>query len=351
MAQHSDGRPLWGHEDPAARLAELIATDAELKVAPLRRDVRLLGTLLGHVIREQAGIELFNAVEALRTLAIRHRERAETGDETDPADLALMQEAERIVDALPVHEAYGLTRAFAIYFDLTNLAETAHRRRRRRASRLRQDEAPQPGTLRGTLRRLRDAGLDRHAVLDRLRDVEVVPVFTAHPTEVSRRTVLFKHRRIAAALDQLDRVPLTDADAAAHEAIIAAEITALWQTDDVRRRRPSVTDEIRRGLDYYADVIIDTIPDVYAGLRAACADAYGEAAETGALPRVVRFGSWIGGDGDGNPHVTPDVTHRALQMARETILDAYVHRLEGLVERSRIRLPAVEARRPPRFAP
>ncbi len=347
MAPRSDDTPpLWAYGDPADRLAELTATDAELKVAPLRRDVRLLGTLLGHVIREQAGMELFSAVEALRSLAIRHRERAETGGETDPADAALMQDAERIVEGLPVHEAYGLTRAFAIYFDLTNLAETAHRRRRRRASRLRRDEAPQPGTPRGTLRRLRDAGLDCHAVLDRLRDVEVVPVFTAHPTEVSRRTVLFKHRRIAAALDQLDRVPLTDADAAAHEAAIAAEITVLWQTDDVRRRRPSVTDEIRMGLDYYSDVLIDTVPDVYAGLCAAFADAYGVTPDGGALPRVVRFGSWIGGDGDGNPHVTPDVTRRALQMARETILNAYVHRMEGLVERlsaSTMRVPVSDA--------
>ncbi|MDP1568613.1 MAG: phosphoenolpyruvate carboxylase [Vicinamibacterales bacterium] len=348
MASRSDDLtpPLWAHDDPAARLAELVATDAELKVAPLRRDVRLLGTLLGRVIREQAGVELFNAVEALRTLAIRHRERAQNEGASDPADLALMQEAERLVDVLPVHEAYGLTRAFAIYFDLTNLAETAHRRRRRRAARLRRDEAPQPGTLRGTLRRLRASGCDRDAVLGRLREVEVVPVFTAHPTEVSRRTVLFKHRRIAAALDQLDRVPLTDADAAAHEAIITAEITALWQTDDVRRRRPSVLDEVRMGLDYYTDVLIDTMPVVYEELGAAFADAYGERPDNDALPRVVRFGSWIGGDGDGNPHVTPEVTRAALRMAREAILDAYVHRLEALVERlsaSTMRVPVSEA--------
>ncbi|MDP3716367.1 MAG: phosphoenolpyruvate carboxylase [Acidobacteriota bacterium] len=346
MAQHSDTRPLWGHEDPASRLAELVATDVELKVAPLRRDVRLLGTLLGHVIREQAGARVFDAVEALRTLAIRHRERAADASETDATGVALMQEADQLVSALPVDEAYSLTRAFAIYFDLTNLAETAHRRRRRRASRLRTGETPQAGTPAGTLRRLRDAGLDADTVIDRLREVEVVPVFTAHPTEVSRRTVLFKHRRIAAALDALDRVPLTDAEAAAQEAIIVAEVTALWQTDDVRRRRPSVIDEVRMGLDYYADVLIDTIPVVYAELGSAFADAYGEAPAMDALPRVVRFGSWIGGDGDGNPHVTPDVTRAALRMARETILDAYRGRLEALVERlsaSTLRVPVSEA--------
>ncbi len=309
----TDYEPLWHSEDPAARLAEVLSTDAELKIAPLRRDVRLLGMLLGAVIREQAGIELFNTVEALRGLP--------------------RPDAERLIDDVPVDEAYGLTRAFAIYFDLTNLAETAHRRRRRRASQHHGDDPPQPGTPAGTLLRLVDAGVALAAVRHHLREIEIVPVFTAHPTEVSRRTVLFKQRRIAQALDRLDWQPLTKAAAAAQEALIAAEITSLWQTDDVRRRRPTVTDEVRMGLDYYSDVLIDTIPAMYDELRAALRRAYGAAANDEPLPRCVRFGSWIGGDADGNPYVTPEVTRAALQAARETILDAYIHRLESLVER------------------
>jgi len=309
----TDHEPLWHSDDPASRLAEVLSTDAELKIAPLRRDVRLLGMLLGAVIREQAGIELFNTVETLRGLP--------------------RPDAERLIDDVPVHEAYGLTRAFAIYFDLTNLAETAHRRRRRRASQHHGDDPPQPGTPAGTLLRCVDAGVALAAVRQHLRDIEIVPVFTAHPTEVSRRTVLFKQRRIAQALDRLDWQPLTKAAAAAQEAIIAAEITSLWQTDDVRRRRPTVTDEVRMGLDYYSDVLIDTVPAMYDELRAALSRAYGAAANDEPLPRCVRFGSWIGGDADGNPYVTPKVTRAALQSARETILDFYVHRLEALVER------------------
>jgi phosphoenolpyruvate carboxylase len=327
--------PLWKAEDQFARLAELLGEDPDAKTLPLRRDVRSLGRLLGQVIREQEGDELFNAVEALRQLAIRHREDEVTDWSVEPraAQAALMQDAERIVDVLDVRAAYHLTKAFAIYFELTNLAETVHRKRRRRALLLQTGEPPQPGTLHGTLLRLKEGGVDAAAALEHLRRVSVVPVFTAHPTEVSRRTVLFKRRRITEALERLDRVPLADAAAAVEEERLAAEITTLWQTDEVRRRRPAVLDEVRMGLDYYADVLIETVPDIYAGIAEAFRDSYGEAVEPASVPAVVCFGSWIGGDRDGNPHVTAEVTRSALQLARATILDYYVRALESLVER------------------
>ncbi|HEX2095519.1 MAG TPA: phosphoenolpyruvate carboxylase [Longimicrobiaceae bacterium] len=330
----AETEPLWKVAEQAERLAELTAGDAR-KEAPLRRDVRSLGRLLGEVIREQEGDALFAAVEELRLLAIRHRE-GESEPVAPPADEGddePMRRAERIVDGMGIGEAYRLTQAFATYFELTNLAETAHRKRRRRASLLRADHAPQPGTFHGTLLRLRDAGLDRETVLEHLRRVAVVPVFTAHPTEVSRRTVLFKRSRIAAALERLDQLPLTDAEAALQEGAIGMEITALWQTDEVRRKRPSVRDEVRMGLDYYPGVLIPTLPALYFEIADAFEKAYGEPVSPRGLPQVVRFGSWIGGDRDGNPFVTPDVTRDALQFARETVLDFYVRALEGLVER------------------
>jgi phosphoenolpyruvate carboxylase len=344
--------PLWRAGDQAERLAELIASEAELKTAPLRRDVRSLGRVLGRIIREQEGEALYQAVEALRHLAIQHRahEQPDIGVDHDAVletapiveDDVLMADAERIVADLDLRDAYGLTKAFATYFDLTNLAETAHRRRRRRAAELQRDAEPQPGTIRGTVLRLRRGGLDTAALLELLHRMMIVPVFTAHPTEVSRRTMLFKRRRIAEALELLDIVPLADSAAEVCEAAIAAEITALWQTDEVRRQRPTVIDEIRMGLDYYADVLIDTVPDVYRELAAALATSGADGSPGSdsdpttwqrGLPVVLRFGSWIGGDADGNPYVTPDVTRAALQLARETILDYYVRRLESLVER------------------
>jgi phosphoenolpyruvate carboxylase len=326
--------PLWTVQDQARRLAELTADEAALKEAPLRHDVRSLGKLLGDVIREQEGDELYAAVEELRHLAMKHRdvEDAEGATPEAPVDEP-MRRAEEVVDGMPVASAHRLTKAFSIYFELTNLAETNHRKRRRRATALHADEVPQPGTFRGTLLRLRDAGLDAEAVLAHLARVRVIPVFTAHPTEVSRRTVLFKRRRIAQALEQLDRLPMTDAEAAGHEAAIAAEITAIWQTDEVRRRQPSVIDEAKMGLDYYPGVLIPTLPALYFEMADSFRRVFGQAPPPRELPQVVRFGSWIGGDRDGNPFVTPEVTRKVLRLAREAILDYYVTALETLTER------------------
>ncbi|MEO7521001.1 MAG: phosphoenolpyruvate carboxylase [Gemmatimonas sp.] len=319
---------LWRVEDQRQRLAELTGTDPELKTQPLRRDVRSLGYLLGRVIREQEGDALFEAVESMRQHAIKHRENERAGDEHADAT----RNAERIVDALTVADAYRLTKAFTMYFALTNLAETMHRKRRRRALELDNDRTPQPGTMRGTFERMKAAGLSLTDTLALLARVMVVPVFTAHPTEVSRRTVRFKHARIAAALERLDRLPLPDELMEAEVERILAEVTLLWQTDEVRREPPSVIDEVRMGLDYFESVLIDVIPALYAEVADALCDCYGETIEPGSLPSVVRFGSWIGGDADGNPYVTTETTRAALQLARATILGHYHHTLEGLVE-------------------
>src|SRR5918911_1945716 len=153
--------PLWEVDDQAARLAELTSRDAPLKEAPLRRDVRSLGRLLGEVLKEQAGDELFTAVEELRTLAIRHRElhagHSAASDEL-PDEHELMARARELVGALDVTTAYRLTKAFATYFELTNLAETNHRKRRRRAALAAPARPAQPGSFLGTPRRPRAAG-------------------------------------------------------------------------------------------------------------------------------------------------------------------------------------------------
>ncbi|MDB4951891.1 MAG: Phosphoenolpyruvate carboxylase, type 1 [Gemmatimonadetes bacterium] len=360
-----EAEPLWKAPDQAARLHELAADDAASKEAPLRRDVRSLGMLLGEIIREQAGDAVYEAVEELRRLLIEHREAearadastgavdvvggataaesteptssAESGDESRSANSAGSEDdpirrAERLVEGVEVGQAHALTRAFATYFALTNLAETNHRKRRRRASLL-HGNPPQPGTFRGTLARLRGAGLSAAAALEALGRTAVLPVFTAHPTEVSRRSILFKERRIARALERLDRLPLTDAEAAGQERAIAGEITALWQTDEVRGQSPTVRDEVKMGLDHYPGVLFGTVPALYAEMADAFREVYGVDVAARDLPRVLAFGSWIGGDRDGNPFVTPRATRDALGLARAVVLDHYVRTLEGLVER------------------
>jgi len=322
---------LWNVDDQAARLAELISQDRDLKEAPLRRDVRSLGRLLGEVLKEQVGDSLFSTVEELRVLLIEHRElHTQPGDNLQDVQ-RLIGRAEEIVSRLDVTEAHQMAKAFAIYFELTNLAETNHRKRRRRAAQASPELLAQPGSFLGTLRRMRDAGITRQQALEWLAMIEVILVFTAHPTEVARRTVLFKRQRIAAELEQLDQLPLTEMESEKHEQAILAEITALWQTDEVRRRQPSVRDEIRMGLDYYPSILFETLPALYEQLADDFREAYAHQLPANALPRVLRFGSWIGGDRDGNPLVTPECTRDALQIARETILGYYVERVNDLI--------------------
>ena len=274
---------------------------------------------------------MFSAVEELRLLLIEHRELHAQPRHDVEKQGSLIERAERIVSLLDVAEAHQMAKAFAIYFELTNLAETNHRKRRRRAAQTSSELLAQPGSFLGTLRRMRDAGITQQQALEWLAKIEVILVFTAHPTEVARRTVLFKRQRIAAELEQLDRLPLTEGEAEKHELSIIAEITGLWQTDEVRRRQPTVRDEIRMGLDYYPNVLFETVAALYDELAEDFREAYGEQLPANALPRMLRFGSWIGGDRDGNPLVTPECTRDALQIARETILAYYIERVNDLI--------------------
>jgi len=325
-------KPLWGAEDQSARLAELAASTNDTgKELPLRRDVRSLGILLGRVLVEQAGESLFDVVEQLRRLLIRER-RQHAGDSDQSAEDQRMGRARDTVAALSVEDAYRVTKAFATYFELTNLAETNHRKRRRRAAKLHPEQPPLAGSFRGTLLRLRNAGVSAADALAAVRKVRVTPVFTAHPTEVARRTILRKRRRIAKQLERLDRLPLSDSDAARLEIAILAEITALWQTDDVRLEKPLVTDEIRMGLDYYPMCLFDTLPKIYAEIAESFREVYGIAMADSEVPQLLQFGSWIGGDRDGNPFVTPDSTREALERARNTVITHYAGELQRMLE-------------------
>src|SRR5579875_646621 len=321
---------LWNPESWSQRLAELEAQTGELKEAPLRRDVRSLGTLLGAVLREQAGEELFTQVEALRQGTIARRDAEARGAEQEAARHAAA--ALELAHSLPVDRAILLTRAFAFYFELINLAETNHRKRRRTALQLSGRAGRQRGSLEGTLAEMRRVGISAQEALDYLRRVLVVPVFTAHPTEAARRTVMFKRRRIGEFLAELDRIPLPEQEMARYEELLLAEITSLWQTDEVRSRRPTVYDEIMMGLDYYDVSIFATLPALYREISAALKAAYGVEIDPIDLPQVLRFGSWIGGDRDGNPFVTPQVTRDAILLARRHVLAGYRQRLDAVID-------------------
>jgi phosphoenolpyruvate carboxylase len=343
---------LWTPASWAERLAELEARSGDAKQAPLRRDIRSLGALLGQVLREQAGDDLFDTVESLRQTSIARREAEAAADSV--AARSALDESQSITRdaAADAVTAYRLARAFAFYFELINLAETNHRKRRRRSALLDAAAAPQRGSLRGTLRRLRETGITRSEALALLARVVITPVFTAHPTEVARRSVMFKRRRISDLLAQLDIIPLPPSEIDTLEAAMLAEITALWQTDDVRSARPTVRDEVRMALDYYEASIFETIPVLYAEIAEAFDAEFADAGSdppsretvndlstviaphtsVTSLPVVVRFGSWIGGDRDGNPFVTAQTTADSLAMSRELLLDHYVAALQEVFE-------------------
>ena len=320
----------WKPENWSARLAELEARSGDLKEAPLRRDVRSLGMLLGEVLREQAGDPIYDAVEELRRIAIARRE-ADAAGETQSAAAAMEQALAR-VGSVDVESAYKLTRAFGFYFELINLAETNHRKRRRLSSRLVATTPPQRGSLRGTLRRMRESGVSAEEAIAALGKICITPVFTAHPTEVARRSVMFKRRRIADLLERIDRIPVPDEELAELEQSVLAEITGLWQTDDVRHERPTVRDEIRMGLDYYDASLFDTLPGLYNEVASALACEYGVALDLPQLPKLVEYGSWIGGDRDGNPYVSPQVTRDSLAMARGHLMAHYRRRLQVIFD-------------------
>ncbi len=344
---------LWTPANWPQRLAELLAPTGELKEAPLRRDVRSLGMLLGEVLREQSGLPLFQAVEELRRTAIARREADARGEATT-ARTHLDQALGRVhAHSNDLTTAYRLARAFSFYFELINLAETNHRKRRRLSTSMNEHGKPQRGELRGTLRRLREAGFNAEQAYDFLSRILITPVFTAHPTEVARRSVMFKRRRISDLLEQLDRVPVPEEKLEALERELTAEITALWQTDDVRSARPTVRDEIRMALDYYEASLFDTLPVLYTEVANALAAEYPETTETGDdsarretkgasskanapsianLPKLISFGSWIGGDRDGNPFVTPQTTRDALAMAHTLLNNHYRRRLQNIFE-------------------
>jgi phosphoenolpyruvate carboxylase len=321
---------LWSPLNWSERLAELEAQAGERKEAPLRRDVRSLGVLLGEVLREQAGEELFAQVEALRQGTIRRRD-AEARGLLDEA-VRLATSALELAHSVPVERALLLTRAFAFYFELINLAETNHRKRRRIALKLGGDAGRQRGSLAGTLLEMRRVGITAEEAMEHLRRVRIVPVFTAHPTEVARRSVMFKRRRIGEYLEALDRIPVPEPGLARLEEAIRAEITSLWQTDEVRSRRPTVYDEVKMGLDYYDVSIFATLPTLYREIADSLRAIYGVEIKVHELPQVLEFGSWIGGDRDGNPFVTPEVTRDAVELARGHLLLFYERQLEEITD-------------------
>jgi phosphoenolpyruvate carboxylase len=289
----------------------------------LRGRVRLFGTLLGEVLREQVGEKSFSIVERLRKGYLKLAE----GPNPD-----LSERLERLIESLQPETLGDVVRAFSIYFMLVNIAEESflHRQRRRIAGK---GGELWEGSFDHTLRGFRQRGIDPQQLQDILDDAFYIPVFTAHPTESKRLVIMNLLRRIFVTSEQLDapKRSLNQHENTLRE--LKTQIQTLWKTEEVRSIRPEVRNEIRLGLHYFKYSLFEAIPQVYRRLDAGIRRTYGDHPDYHGiqLPPLIHFGSWIGGDRDGNPFVTPEVTRQALRMAQQTILTEYLRRLHELI--------------------
>ncbi len=289
----------------------------------LRARVKLFGTLLGNVLRSHGSERLFAHVETLRRGFIRLRQQE------DPAKRERLM---RLIERLDLETLEQVIRAFSIYFALVNVAEEAFQHRQRRV----QVSTGKPlwrGSFDDTLRLFHEEGVDIGALQKLLDRTRYIPVFTAHPTEARRRTVMECLRRIFVISLELDNTQLSRYQKREIQARLEANIQILWETEEIRHKRLSVEAEVKNGLYYFRNAIFTAVPEVYRNMERAILRNYADQGGNRAIrvPSFLRFGSWIGGDRDGNPFVTPQVTRNALRLQHREILSEYLRRVRDLM--------------------
>lgn len=286
----------------------------------LRSRVKLLGNLLGEVLREQAGTRVFNAVEQLRQGYIRLHKKE---------DLRLRERLAKFIDALPQDDLVLVIRAFNTYFSLVNIAEEEFQHLQRRRL-LQKGYGLWAGSFEETFRALQSQGINPGQIQYLLDQTRYLPVFTAHPTESKRRTVLHGLRRIFVVSKKLDDPTLSDEEEKEVTDNLRAQIQVLWETEEVRTNKPQVQDEVENGLFYFRDSLFKAVPLTYRAARRAARRVFDN--DDLDIPAFIRFGSWIGGDRDGNPNVTAAITGWALRTQSVEILKEYQQRLSGLYQ-------------------
>jgi len=285
---------------------------------PLRDDVRLLGNLLGETLRDQVGQDLYDKVEAIRRLG----KLARDGDATATRQL------NQTLAALTDDELLPVARAFTQFLNLANIAEQYHRVRRHRAWECAEGAPPQPGSLGELFPRLLAGGQGPDALWEAAQALDVELVLTAHPTEVSRRTLIQKYDAIADGLERLDHERLTPPERQAELQNLRRHIIAAWRTDEIRRQRPTPVDEAKWGFATIEQTLWQAVPQF---LREFDAELRRHAGRGLPLTRApIRFASWMGGDRDGNPNVTHRVTEEVLLLSRWQAADLYHRDIDAL---------------------
>ncbi len=290
---------------------------------PLHEDVRWLAAALGRVIQRLEGKDSFEIVEQLRvaTRARRHREPGA------PSLEDLLSQ----VDGLTVDQCAMAARAFTLFFLLINTAEQTHRVRRRNAYLGKGAVVLQPASVRWSMRKLREMGRSAEQVERAMLGLDVRPVLTAHPTESTRSTLLGLQARVAEKLLEREQAPADEARLIDQE--LEGEVELLWLTSEVRQDRPSVLDEVSAALWYLETRLLDSGAHVHTALALAFEEEFSRSADAFRLSVPLRWGTWVGGDRDGNPYVTPDITVATARRASHVILGRYRKALDDLVQR------------------
>ncbi|MBT8440717.1 MAG: phosphoenolpyruvate carboxylase [Gammaproteobacteria bacterium] len=290
----------------------------------LRRRVKLFGNLLGEVVNQQAGEETFRVIEKLRKGFIALRENP---DEKNQKKL------ERFIDRLSAETLTPLIRAFSIYFKLVNIAETNFHQKQR--DRLVRDFGTEPwkGSFTKMLEHFKEGGMKPEQLQKLLDESFYIPVFTAHPTEAKRRVIMGQLRKFRRTSQKLDYPRQRGYDKPTIIADLENQLNILWKTDEVRASRPEVRQEIRHGLHFFEETIFNAVPMIYRSLNSAITKTF--CGEPGCppihVPNLIRFGSWIGGDRDGNPNVTPEVTEMAVRLGTLSVMKEYYKRCNKLI--------------------
>src|SRR5450830_1525060 len=286
---------------PSSSSTEKRSVKSADKDAPLKEDIRLLGRLLGEVLRDQEGDAVFEVVETIRQTAVRFRRES---------DAKAGAELDKLLKKLTRDQTNSVVRAFSYFSHLANIAEDQHHNRRRRAHLL-AGSAAQAGSVAYALSQLDNAGVSGNTVRNFLSESLISPVLTAHPTEVQRKSILDAEREIARLLALRDS-PLTPKELRDNTELLRARIATLWQTRMLRYTKLTVADEIENALSYYRITFLRELPALYDDIeeeinvqfpsRARAGSRTGSASPAD-LPPFLQMGSWIGGDRDGNPNV------------------------------------------------
>jgi phosphoenolpyruvate carboxylase len=285
--------------------------------APLREDVRLLGNLLGETLKLHAGQDLFNQIEQIRALSKGARD----------GQLEAEKQLEQLFLSLKDHEILPLTRAFTHFLNFANIAEQYHVVRRRRQSEFEQgQESPNP--LLPLFEKFKHQQIPAQTLYQQICELKIELVLTAHPTEVSRRTLIQKYDGINNALSRFDQQKLTPRERQAVLADLKQLISSAWQTDEIRQHRPTPVDEAKWGFTTIEQTLWNAVPKFIRELNGMVESHCGQTLPLNMAP--VRFASWMGGDRDGNPNVTHQVTQEVLWLSRWKAADLYLRDIENL---------------------